>query len=132
MNAPMMTILTELLPALAGRPVPAAGDPFAGLEGLLGVAERLSDLKAGGSGGGDDDPVVGIIKSIVPVVKPALEAIPSLMAQRPPPQPRLPPRMPPRPRPHRLPRHRPRLRPRRRSCSPWPIFPAETMKCSRS
>jgi hypothetical protein len=83
MNAPMMTMLSQLLPALAGRPAPAtASDPFGSLDSLLNVAERISDMRGGGGGGGDDDSVAGIIRSIVPLAKPALEALPALAAMQ--------------------------------------------------
>jgi hypothetical protein len=89
LNNPMNEMMKLLLPALAGRPAPAASDPFGSITGLIDVAERLSDLRGGGdSGGGNDDSIAGIIRSIVPVVKPALEALPALAAmsarQRPP------------------------------------------------
>jgi hypothetical protein len=83
MNAPMLAMMQTLLPALVGRPVPAAADPFASVTGLIDVVERLSDLRGGGdSGGGNDDSIAGIIRSIVPVVKPTLEALPALAAMQ--------------------------------------------------
>lgn len=92
LNEPMMQMLTALLPALAGRPVPAASDPFAGFSGLLDVAEKLADLR-GGSGAGDDSDSdwLKALKAIVPIAKPALEALPAVLAQKPAtaPQPRL-------------------------------------------
>lgn len=102
MNAPMMGMLQSLLPALAGRPAPAAGpDAFGNLGGLLDVAERLADLRGeGGGGGGADDSWSGILKAIVPLAKPALEALPALAAMqaaRPAPAPILLPRPAPRP-----------------------------------
>jgi hypothetical protein len=94
MNAPMMGMLQTLLPALAGRPAPAAGaDPFASVGSLLDVAERLSDLRGGGGGdsGGDDNSFAGILRAITPLAKPALEALPAIAsmqaAQRPAPLP---------------------------------------------
>lgn len=86
MNAPMMAMLQSLLPALAGRPAPAAGgDPFASMTGLLDVAERLSDMRAGGGGdggGGDDNSLAGILRAIAPLAKPALEALPAIAAMQ--------------------------------------------------
>lgn len=87
MNAPMMTMLQSLLPALAGRPAPAGGgDPFASLGGLIDVAERLSEMKGGGGGSGDDDSWAGILRAIAPLAKPALEALPAIAAMRPAPR----------------------------------------------
>lgn len=82
MNAPMMTMLQSLLPALAGRPAPAAGaDPYANMTGLLDVAERLSEMRGGeGGGGGDDNSLAGILRAIAPLAKPALEALPAIAA----------------------------------------------------
>jgi hypothetical protein len=97
MNAPMMAMLQALLPALAGRPQPAAaatGDQFAGLTGLLDLAERLSDMRGGGGGSDKDEGFAGIIRAITPLAKPALEALPAIAAMqtanRPAPAPRLP------------------------------------------
>jgi len=90
MNAPMLGVLQTLLPALAGRPVASAGNPFEGLTGILDVAERLSEFRGGGGGdsGGDDNSFAGILRAVTPLVKPALEALPAVaaMAQRRPPQ----------------------------------------------
>lgn len=83
MNAPMMGMLQSLLPALAGRPAPAASaDPFASVGSLLDVAERLSDMRGGGGdgGGGDDNSFAGILRAITPLAKPALEALPAIAA----------------------------------------------------
>lgn len=84
MNAPMMAMLQTLLPALAGRPAPAAtaGDPFGNLDSLLNVAERISDMRGGGEGGGDESPLVAILKAVTPLAKPALEALPALAAMQ--------------------------------------------------
>jgi hypothetical protein len=84
MNAPMMTMLQSLLPALAGRPAPPAGaDPFGMVGSLLDVAERLSDMKGGGSeGGGDDNSFAGILRAITPLAKPALEALPAIASMQ--------------------------------------------------
>ena len=85
MNAPMLTMLQSLLPALAGRPAPAAGaDPFANMTGLLDVAERLADMRGGGNegGGGDDNSFAGILRAIAPLAKPALEALPAIAAMQ--------------------------------------------------
>lgn len=83
MNAPMMTMMQTLLPALAGRPTPTAGpDGFASLGSLLDVAERLADLRGEGGGGGDDDSWAGILRAITPLAKPALEALPALAAMQ--------------------------------------------------
>lgn len=93
MNAPMMTMLQSFLPALVGRPVPEASNPFTGLTGLLDVAERLSDMRGGGGeAGGDDNSFAGIVRALTPVVKPALEALPAIaamQAQSPKPPPRV-------------------------------------------
>jgi hypothetical protein len=89
MNAPMMGMLQSLLPALAGRPLPVASDPMAGLTGILDVAERLSEFRGGGGdAGGDDNSLAGILRAVTPLVKPALEALPAVaaMAARQPPQ----------------------------------------------
>lgn len=82
MNEPMMAMLTALLPALAGRPQPAASDPFAGFSGLLDVAEKLADLRGGGGDDSDSD-WLKALKAVVPLAKPALEAIPAVLAQKP-------------------------------------------------
>ena len=90
MNEPMMAMLTALLPALAGRPAPAASDPFAGFSGLLDVAEKLADLRGGGGAGDDSDSDwLKALKAIVPIAKPALEALPAVLAQKPAAAPRL-------------------------------------------
>lgn len=91
LNEPMMQMLTALLPALAGRPQPAATDPFAGFSGLLDVAEKLADLRGGGGGDESDSDWLKALKAVVPLAKPALEAIPAVLAQKPatPQQPRL-------------------------------------------
>jgi hypothetical protein len=92
MNAPMMGMLQSLLPALAGRPAPqgSSSDPFGNLGSLLDVAERLSDMKGGGSGAGsDDDGIVGIIKAITPLAIPALQALPAIAAMAPKAAPRI-------------------------------------------
>lgn len=91
LNEPMMQMLTALLPALAGRPQPAATDPFAGFSGLLDVAEKLAELRGGGSGDDSDSDWLKALKAIVPIAKPALEALPAVLAQKPatPQQPRL-------------------------------------------
>jgi hypothetical protein len=80
MNAPMMAMLQSLLPALAGRPAAAGGDPFAGMTGLLDVVERVSEMRGGEGGGGDENSLVGILKAIAPLAKPALEALPAIAA----------------------------------------------------
>lgn len=85
MNAPMMGMLQSLLPALAGRPVPAAatGDPFGSLTGILDVAERIADMRGGGAdSGGDENSFAGILRAITPLAKPALEALPALAAMQ--------------------------------------------------
>lgn len=83
MNAPMMTMLQSLLPALVGRPAPSAGgNPFESLGGLLDVAERLSDMKGGGGSSGNDDGWAGILRAITPLAKPALEALPAIAAMQ--------------------------------------------------
>jgi hypothetical protein len=82
MNAPMMTMLQSLLPALAGRPAPAASDPFTGIAGIFDVAERLSDLRGGGERGGDDNSLAGIIRAVAPLAKPALEALPAIASMQ--------------------------------------------------
>ena len=83
MNAPMMTMLQSLLPALAGRAQPVAGgDPFAGLSGMMDFAERIADMR--GTGGGDSDTgLAGIIKAVMPAVVPALQALPAIAAMAP-------------------------------------------------
>jgi hypothetical protein len=82
LNAPMMGMLSQLLPALAGRPTPAAGDPFSGLTGILDVAERLSEFRGGGETGGDDNSLAGILRALTPLAKPALEALPAIAAMQ--------------------------------------------------
>lgn len=87
MNAPMMQMLGQLLPALVGRPAPAgAENPFGMVTGLIGAFKQLNELRGDGGGGGDDagdpDSFGGILKSLVPVMKPALEAIPAILASR--------------------------------------------------
>jgi hypothetical protein len=82
MNAPMMGMLQSLLPALAGRPVPAASDPFASVGSLLDVAERLSDMRGGSDSGGDDHSFAGIVRAVTPLMKPALEALPAIAAMQ--------------------------------------------------
>jgi hypothetical protein len=82
LNAPMMGMLSQLLPALAGRPAPAAGDPFSGLTGILDVAERLSEFRGGGETGGDDNSLAGILRALTPLAKPALEALPAIAAMQ--------------------------------------------------
>jgi hypothetical protein len=85
MNAPMMGMLQSLLPALVGRPAPAAGaDPFQSVGSLLDVAERLSDMRGGGehTSGGDDNSFAGILRAIAPLAKPALEALPAIAAMQ--------------------------------------------------
>jgi hypothetical protein len=83
MNAPMMTMLQSLLPALVGRPAPAASDPFTGIAGIFDVAERLSDLRGGGGeSGGDNNSVASIIRAIAPLAKPALEALPAIASMQ--------------------------------------------------
>jgi hypothetical protein len=86
MNAPMMGMLSTLLPALAGRPAPAAADPFGSITGLLDVAERISDMRGGGSGG-DDNSFAGIVRAVTPLVTPALQALPAIAAMMPKPAP---------------------------------------------
>lgn len=81
LNEPMMSMLTALLPALAGRPAPAATDPFAGFSGLLDVAEKLADLRGGGGDDSDSD-WLKALKAVVPIAKPALEALPAVLAQK--------------------------------------------------
>jgi hypothetical protein len=47
------------------------------------VAERLSDMKGGGSeGGGDDNSFAGILRAITPLAKPALEALPAIASMQ--------------------------------------------------
>jgi hypothetical protein len=84
-NAPNAKLMELLIPALVGRPVPAADNTFSQLSGLVDVFGKLQDLRGGGEGGGGDgdDSVAGIIRSLVPVVRPALEAIPAIAAMRP-------------------------------------------------
>ena len=83
MNAPMMTMLQSLIPALAGRPPPASGgDPFGSFDSLLNVAERISDMRGGESSSGNDDSIGGIIRALVPLAKPALEALPAIAAMQ--------------------------------------------------
>jgi hypothetical protein len=85
LNAPMLTMLQSLLPAIAGRPV-AQPDFVGSLDGIVSIAGKLADLTKGGDGGGggDDDGVAGILRAIVPLAKPVLEAIPALAASLPP------------------------------------------------
>lgn len=82
LNGPMNQMLQLLIPALAGRPLPAAQDPFASMSGMLDVVEKLKDI-SGGGGNDSDDGVVGIIRALTPLAKPALEAIPALAALAP-------------------------------------------------
>lgn len=84
LNEPMMQMLTALLPALAGRPAPAASNPFEGISGILDVAEKLADLRSGGGGDDGDSDWLKALKAVVPLAKPALEAIPAVLAQKPP------------------------------------------------
>jgi hypothetical protein len=76
-NKPMQDLMTLLLPALIGRPAPAERDPLAGLSGVVDLAAKLSDLKGGGGGeGGEGGPDwLQALKAVVPIAKPALEAI---------------------------------------------------------
>jgi hypothetical protein len=106
MNGPMMSMLQSLIPALAGRPLPAASDPFSSIGGLLDVAERLSDLRGGGETGGDDNSLAGILRAVTPLAKPALEALPAIAAmaaRNSAPAPQAPRRLPPAPAPGSVP-----------------------------
>jgi hypothetical protein len=87
-NKPMTDMMAALLPALAGRPQPAASDPFAGLSGMLDVAEKLADLRGGGTTEPGSD-WLEALRAVIPLAKPALEALPSIIASRPVMPPRL-------------------------------------------
>lgn len=109
LNNPINELMKVLLPVMMGRTPAAAPDPFSGLTGVLDIAERIADLKGGGGsteGDGGADTVTGIIKSLVPIAKPALEAIPAILAQQPRPV-ALPPRPAPVPRPASAPGSQP-------------------------
>ena len=95
-NKPMTDMMAALLPALAGRPAPAASDPFAGLSGMLDVAEKLADLRGGGGSAEPGSDWLEALRAVIPLAKPALEAIPAILANKPamPQQPRLPAPMP--------------------------------------
>jgi hypothetical protein len=83
MNNPMTEMMKLLLPALAGRPAPAAGpDPFGSLDSILNVAERIGDMKGGGGESTGDDSIGGIIRALIPLAKPALEALPAIAAMQ--------------------------------------------------
>jgi len=94
MNAPMMSMLSSLLPALVGRTPAAAADPFAGVSSIIDVAGKLADLRGGGGDASSGPDWLEAIRAIVPLAKPALEAIPAIAAQAAqnprPPQPRPP------------------------------------------
>lgn len=78
-NKPMQDLMATLLPALIGRPAAAVTDPMAGLSGLIDVAGKLADLRGGGGGESDSDAPEWLqaLKAVVPLAKPALEAIAS-------------------------------------------------------
>jgi hypothetical protein len=85
LNGPQNELLKLLLPALAGRPAPAASaDPFSQLSGLVDVFEKLQDLRGGGGGDGgtSGNDLVDVIKAIAPLAGPALQAIPSIIEER--------------------------------------------------
>ena len=82
-NAPNARLMELLIPALVGRPVAAAAaDPFSQLSGLVDVFGKLQDLRGEGGGGESAEGIVGIIKAVEPLMKPALQAIPAIMADR--------------------------------------------------
>lgn len=88
-NKPMQDLMGQLLPALVGRPPAAERDPFTGLSGLIDVAGKLAELRGGGGNGeGDTGPEwLQALKAVVPLAKPALEAIASQRpVMMPPPQ----------------------------------------------
>lgn len=83
LNKPTTDLLMALLPALAGRPTPPSADPFSGLSGILDVAEKLADLRGGGSADTGSD-WLQALRAVVPLAKPALEALPAILANKPP------------------------------------------------
>jgi hypothetical protein len=86
MSEPTNKLLELLVPALVGRPAPATAnqEPFSQLSSMLDVFEKFQDLRGGGGegGGGSGSDLVEAIRAVVPIAKPALEAIPAIMADR--------------------------------------------------
>lgn len=82
MNQPLIALMTAL--ASGGGFSRAGGDGGLGnLGAVVDLATKIADLRGGG--GGDEstgNDIVDAIKAIVPIVKPALEAVPSILAQR--------------------------------------------------
>jgi hypothetical protein len=86
MSEPTNKLLELLVPALVGRPVATATqEPFTQLSSLMDVMEKFQDLRGGGGedgGGRSGSDLVEAIRAIGPIVKPALEAVPAIMADR--------------------------------------------------
>lgn len=81
MNQPMVAMLSAIVPALAGRG--GGGDGGLGnLGAVVDLATKIADLRGGGGDESTGNDIVDAIKAIVPIAKPALEAIPSILAQR--------------------------------------------------
>lgn len=80
LNAPMVDMMKTLLPALVGRPVATASDPFAGLSGVIDLAGKIADLKGGGGGENEsDNDWVNILRGVAPIAKSAFEALPHIL-----------------------------------------------------
>jgi hypothetical protein len=80
LNAPMNALMAQLLPALIGRP--AGGMDVSGLGALLDVATKIADLRGGGGSESTGNDIVDTIRAIIPIAKPALEAIPAILQSR--------------------------------------------------
>jgi hypothetical protein len=81
LNAPMNQMVMALIPALVGRPT-GGGMDMGGLSGVLDVAMKIADLKGGGGDASTGNDLVDTIRAIIPIAKPALEAIPAIMQSR--------------------------------------------------
>lgn len=82
LNAPVMSLLTSLIPAIAGgRAAQPTGDPFSSLSSAIDVMDKLNGLR--GEGGESDDggdSLMGTIKAVAMAAKPLLESLPALTA----------------------------------------------------
>jgi hypothetical protein len=87
MSEPTNKLLELLVPALVGRPATAvaAQEPFTQLSSLMDVMDKFQELRGGGGedgGGRSGSDLVESIRAIGQIVKPALEAVPAIMADR--------------------------------------------------